>query len=38
MIEENVVAAAGTVFRSTEDAFRESITAAGFIPKRRRSH
>ncbi len=35
MIEENVVAAAGTVFRSTEAAFREAIAAAGFIPKRR---
>ena len=35
MIEENVVAAAGTVFRSTEAAFRQSISAAGFTPKRR---
>jgi cyclic dehypoxanthinyl futalosine synthase len=35
MIEENVVAAAGTVFRSTEQAFRRSITNAGYIPQRR---
>jgi cyclic dehypoxanthinyl futalosine synthase len=35
MIEENVVAAAGTVFRSTEAAFCEAIRAAGYIPKRR---
>ena len=35
MIEENVVAAAGTVFRSTEAAFCESIRAAGYEPKRR---
>ncbi len=38
MIEENVVAAAGTIFRSTEAAFREAIAAAGFIPKRRELH
>ena len=35
MIEENVVAAAGTVFRSTEAAFCESIRSAGYEPKRR---
>jgi cyclic dehypoxanthinyl futalosine synthase len=35
MIEENVVAAAGTVFRSTEKAFCESIRSAGYEPKRR---
>ena len=35
MIEENVVAAAGTVFRSTESAFREAIRAAGYEPRRR---
>ncbi|MDR0870038.1 MAG: dehypoxanthine futalosine cyclase [Planctomycetaceae bacterium] len=35
MIEENVVAAAGTVFRSTEKAFCEAITAAGYKPQRR---
>jgi cyclic dehypoxanthinyl futalosine synthase len=35
MIEENVVAAAGTVFRSTEAAFCETIRAAGYIPRRR---
>ena len=36
MIEENVVAAAGTVFRSTEADFCEAIRAAGYEPKRRR--
>ena len=36
MIEENVVAAAGTVFRSTESAFCEAIRSAGYEPKRRR--
>ena len=36
MIEENVVAAAGTVFRSTEIDFREAIRAAGYEPKRRK--
>jgi len=35
MIEENVVAAAGTVFRSTEAAFCEAIRSAGYEPKRR---
>ena len=35
MIEENVVAAAGTVFRSTEAAFREAIRSAGYKPQRR---
>jgi len=35
MIEENVVAAAGTVFRSTETAFCEAIRSAGYEPKRR---
>ena len=35
MIEENVVAAAGTIFRSTEAAFCEAISAAGYVPKRR---
>ena len=35
MIEENVVAAAGTVFRSTESAFCESIRSAGYEPRRR---
>ncbi|MDR3233360.1 MAG: dehypoxanthine futalosine cyclase [Planctomycetaceae bacterium] len=37
MIEENVVAAAGTVFRSTEKAFCESIRSAGYEPQRRRT-
>ena len=37
MIEENVVAAAGTVFRSTEAAFCEAIRAAGYEPKRRKA-
>jgi len=36
MIEENVVAAAGIVFRSTEAAFCEAIRVAGYKPKRRR--
>ena len=35
MIEENVVAATGTVFRSTENAFCEAIRSAGYEPKRR---
>ena len=37
MIEENVVAAAGTIFRSTEAAFCEAIRSAGYTPKRRRT-
>ncbi len=37
MIEENVVAAAGTVFRSNEPEFREAITRAGYVPQRRTS-
>ena len=36
MIEENVVAAAGTVFRSTEAEFCAAIRAAGYEPKRRK--
>lgn len=35
MIEENVVAAAGVRFRSTEAEIRQAITDAGFIPRRR---
>jgi cyclic dehypoxanthinyl futalosine synthase len=35
MIEENVVAAAGTLFRSTESAFCEAIRSAGYTPQRR---
>jgi cyclic dehypoxanthinyl futalosine synthase len=35
MIEENVVAAAGVRFRTTEQEMRETIRQAGFIPKRR---
>jgi cyclic dehypoxanthinyl futalosine synthase len=35
MIEENVVAAAGVRFRTTEEEMRETIREAGFIPKRR---
>jgi dehypoxanthine futalosine cyclase len=35
MIEENVVAAAGTVHHATEDAIRAAITAAGYTPRRR---
>ena len=37
MIEENVVAAAGTVFRSTEVAFCEAIRSAGYEPQRRKN-
>ena len=36
MIEENVVAAAGTVFRSSEAAFCGAICAAGYEPRRRK--
>ena len=35
MIEENVVAAAGTIYRSTETAFCEAIRSAGYEPRRR---
>lgn len=35
MIEENVVAAAGTQFRTSEDELRLLIAQAGFIPRRR---
>ena len=35
MIEENVVAAAGTRFHTTEAAIREAIRQAGFQPARR---
>ncbi len=35
MIEENVVAAAGTVHTTTEKRLRELISDAGFIPKKR---
>lgn len=35
MIEENVVAAAGTRFRTTEAEIREAIRRAGFVPRRR---
>jgi cyclic dehypoxanthinyl futalosine synthase len=35
MIEENVVAAAGTCFHATEAEIRQVITAAGYIPRRR---
>jgi cyclic dehypoxanthinyl futalosine synthase len=37
LIEENVVAAAGTVFRSTEAACCGAIRSAGYEPKRRGS-
>ncbi len=36
MIEENVVAAAGTVFRTNEEEIRAAIAAAGYTPQRRR--
>jgi cyclic dehypoxanthinyl futalosine synthase len=35
MIEENVVAAAGTRFRATEEALRCAIARAGYLPRRR---
>ena len=35
MIEENVVAAAGVRFRMSEEEIRQSISEAGFEPKRR---
>jgi cyclic dehypoxanthinyl futalosine synthase len=35
MIEENVVAAAGTSFRTTEDEIRRAITEAGYAPQKR---
>ena len=35
MIEENVVAAAGTSFRTTEEQLRRAIREAGYIPQRR---
>jgi len=35
MIEENVVAAAGTRFQTTESAMRNAITQMGFTPRRR---
>ena len=35
MIEENVVAAAGTRFRATEEMFCEAIRSAGYEPRRR---
>jgi cyclic dehypoxanthinyl futalosine synthase len=35
MIEENVVAAAGTSFRATEPEIRRAIAGAGFTPRRR---
>jgi len=35
MIEENVVAAAGTSFRASEEAIRDAIRRSGFEPRRR---
>ncbi len=35
MIEENVVAAAGTVYKTNERELRQSISGAGFVPRRR---
>jgi len=35
MIEENVVAAAGTSFRASEAEIRAAIAAAGYTPRRR---
>ncbi len=36
MMEENVVSAAGTTFRTTIDQIERNITDAGFVPRRRR--
>jgi cyclic dehypoxanthinyl futalosine synthase len=38
MIEENVVAAAGTVYHLTLEEIRGAIVAAGYIPRRRNVH
>ena len=35
MIEENVVAAAGTSFHTTEDEIRHAIIEAGYTPRKR---
>jgi cyclic dehypoxanthinyl futalosine synthase len=35
MIEENVVAAAGTSFRTSEEEIRRAIRDAGYVPRRR---
>jgi len=35
MIEENVVASAGTRYRTTEAEIRRAIADAGYIPRRR---
>ena len=36
MLEENVVSAAGTTFRTTKEEMEELIRGAGFTPVRRR--
>ncbi len=38
MMEENVVSAAGTTYRLTEQEIRSAIADAGWIPKRRNFH
>jgi cyclic dehypoxanthinyl futalosine synthase len=35
MMEENVVSAAGTTYRLTEDQIRHAIQDAGWIPQKR---
>jgi cyclic dehypoxanthinyl futalosine synthase len=35
MIEENVVAAAGTSFRTTEAEIRRTISYSGYAPRKR---
>jgi cyclic dehypoxanthinyl futalosine synthase len=35
MIEENVVASAGTSYRMSQDEMESLITAAGYMPKQR---
>lgn len=38
MMEENVVSAAGTTYRLTEQEIREAICQAGWVPKKRNFH
>jgi cyclic dehypoxanthinyl futalosine synthase len=38
MMEENVVSAAGTTFRLTEQQIRDAITEAGWAPRKRNFH
>ena len=38
MMEENVVSAAGTTYRLTEQEIRATISVAGFVPRKRNFH